>query len=158
MWLVALVVVILVVFAVMAAVRPKTAEAPLATEELFEDELSPGGQPIELAPTVPPEATTLPLSDESPAAGTSTISISDTSFVPATGRVAAGTTVTFINNGQALHWPASDPHPVHTGLPGFDAKKGLATGEEYSFTFSKVGTWGFHDHLNPTLTGSIIVE
>ncbi|MBI3251353.1 MAG: hypothetical protein HYZ62_00405, partial [Candidatus Andersenbacteria bacterium] len=64
-----------------------------------------------------------------------TISITDTGFEPAQVTVAPGATVTFVNNGQALHWPASAPHPTHTALPGFDAKKGLATGESYSFTF-----------------------
>ncbi len=157
MWLVALVVVILVVFAMMAAVRPKTAEAPLASEEPL-NETSPGGQPIQLAPSVSPEAASSPVAGESPAASATTISIGDTGFTPAKIVVKAGTTVTFMNNGQALHWPASTPHPVHTDLPDFDAKKGLATGEEYLFTFSKVGTWGFHDHLNPIFEGSVIVE
>ncbi len=158
MWLVGLVIVILLVFAVMAAVRPKTAEAPLATEEPLNG-TSPGGQPIQLAPTVSPEvsASVMPLGSESPTASTTTISISDTGFSPATVRVKAGTTVTFTNNGQALHWPASNPHPVHTDLPGFDAKRGLATGESYSFTFTKVGTWGFHDHLNTIMKGSVVV-
>ncbi|MDZ4225407.1 MAG: cupredoxin domain-containing protein [Candidatus Andersenbacteria bacterium] len=87
-----------------------------------------------------------------------TVDIGDTGFTPATVTVAAGTKVTFVNNGQAAHWPASDPHPVHTDLPGFDAKHGLQTGEEYSFVFDKVGSWGFHDHLNPTLTGEIVVS
>lgn len=158
MWLVALVVVILVVFAVMAAVRPQTAEAPLASEEPLEDNLTPGGQPIQLAPSISPDASTSPAAEESPAVGATTITINDTGFSPSTIRVKAGTTVTFVNNGQALHWPASAPHPVHTDLRGFDAKKGLATGEEYSFTFTTGGTWGFHDHLNTTLKGSVVVE
>lgn len=157
MWLVGLVVAILVVFAVMAAVRPRTAEAPLMTEELVEDTL-PGGQPIQLAPTVSPEAPTSPAVSESPAATTATISISDTGFSPATVRVKVGTTVTFVNNGQAAHQPVSNPHPVHTDLPGFAARKGLVTGEEYLFVFTKVGTWGFHDHLNTALRGSVVVE
>jgi plastocyanin len=72
--------------------------------------------------------------------------------------VKAGTTVTFINNGQALHRPASDPHPIHTGLPGLDAGKGLATGETYVFTFTKVGTFGMHDHFNTSLKATIIVQ
>ncbi len=158
MWLVVLVVAILVVFAVMAAVRPKTAEAPLVSEEPLDTDLTPGGQPIQLAPSVSPEVTASSIASESPAVSATTISISDTGFAPATVRVKAGTTVTFMNNGQALHWPASNPHPVHTDLPGLDAKKGLATGEDYSFTFSKVGTWGFHDNLNAQLKGSVVVE
>lgn len=94
----------------------------------------------------------------SPTAVAPTISITDTGFSPATLTVAAGTTVTFVNNGQAPHWPASDPHPTHTALAGFDAKRGLQTGETYSFTFAQAGTWGYHDHLNAQLTGSVTVQ
>jgi plastocyanin len=120
---------------------------------------APGSSPItdsdQLAAT--PTASTSPLT--SPAAkGTVTISMTDTGFSPATVTVKLGTTVRFVNNGQAPHWPASDPHPIHNGLPGFDAKHGLQTGEEYSFTFTKVGTWGFHDHLNISSRGAVIVQ
>lgn len=94
----------------------------------------------------------------SPKTSAVTITISDTEFSPATVTVKAGTTVTFVNNGQGLHRPASDPHPTHTDLPGFDSKRGLSTGESYSFVFDKVGTWGFHDHLNTSMTGSVVVQ
>ncbi len=102
------------------------------------------------------------LPDVSPSPSTEvkamSISIGDEGFTPSTVTIPVGTTVTFTNNGQALHWPASDPHPVHTGLAGFDAKRGLATGETYSYTFTKAGTFGMHDHLNASLKGSIVVK
>ena len=81
--------------------------------------------------------------------GTAEIDITSAGFSPAAITVKSGTVVTFKNLDSAQHWPASNPHPTHTDLPGFDALKGLATGETYSFTFTQVGTWGFHDHLNP---------
>ena len=86
------------------------------------------------------------------------VSVDETGFTPASVTVAKGTIVTFVNNGQAPHWPASDPHPTHTALSGFDSDKGLATGETYSFVFDVEGTWGYHDHLDPRLTGTVIVE
>lgn len=110
----------------------------------------------EVAPSTTPETTVSPTA--SPAAKSVSVSIEDTGFTPATVTIPVGTTVVFTNNGQALHWPASDPHPVHTDLPGFDAKKGLATGETYSFTFTKAGTFGVHDHLNARMKGSIVVQ
>lgn len=87
-----------------------------------------------------------------------TVAMTDTGFSPATVTVAAGTAVTFVNNGQGTHWPASAAHPTHKILSGFDALRGLPTGEQYSFTFNQKGTWQFHDHLNPQFTGSVIVE
>lgn len=87
-----------------------------------------------------------------------TVSMTDTGFEPSTVTIPVGTTVVFVNNGQALHWPASDVHPTHEILPGFDAKRGLATGDTYSYTFQKKGSWGMHDHLNPRSTATVVVE
>jgi plastocyanin len=78
-------------------------------------------------------------------------------FSPDNITVKSGTVVTFKNLDSAPHWPASDPHPTHTDLPGFDALKGLNQGETYSFTFTQLGKWGFHDHLNSFRQGKITV-
>ena len=92
------------------------------------------------------------------AASVKTVSMTDTGFLPASITVPVGTTVLFVNNGQAPHWPASDPHPEHSDLPAFDAKQPLQTGEEYSYTFSEAGTWKYHDHLMPSVTGVVVVD
>ncbi len=71
-----------------------------------------------------------------------------------------GDTVKFVNKDSNLHWPASDPHPIHTICPGFDALRGLAKGESYSFTFNVAKICPFHDHLNPRtpeLHGQVVV-
>ncbi|HEX5429923.1 MAG TPA: cupredoxin domain-containing protein [Patescibacteria group bacterium] len=89
--------------------------------------------------------------------GTAEIDITSSGFSPANITVKSGTVVVFKNTDSKQHWPASNPHPVHTDLPGFDALHGLNQGETYQFTFSKVGTWGFHDHLNPSNGGTVTV-
>lgn len=94
----------------------------------------------------------------SPASAAVTISLSETGFSPAAVTIAAGTTVTFVNDGQAAHWPASAVHPTHDLLPGFDAKRGLATGETYSYTFMAAGRWGCHDHLMPQYTCAVTAQ
>lgn len=86
------------------------------------------------------------------------VSIDDEGFSPDTLTVPAVTTVVFTNNGQGLHWPASDPHPTHTNLSALDSKKGLATGETFSFTFEKPGTYTMHDHLTASHKATIIVQ
>lgn len=126
--------------------------APTATPTIA---TSSGGF-IQLAPSDMPSISPSPASSTAPA--NSTISIDDEGFMPATLTVKTGTTVTFVNNGQALHWPASNPHPIHTGLSGLDSRKGLATGETFSFTFTKTGTFGMHDHLNTAIVGTIVVQ
>ncbi|MEO6077188.1 MAG: hypothetical protein ABIP54_00175, partial [Candidatus Andersenbacteria bacterium] len=95
---------------------------------------------IQTAPSISPDASSAPdaMHDESSMMMENpTISMTDTGISPAEITIKAGTTVTFVNNGTELHWPASDPHPIHTDLSGFDAKRGLSNGELYRFTFPK---------------------
>lgn len=82
----------------------------------------------------------------------------ESGFSPATLRVKVGTTVVFKNEESEPMWVASNPHPIHTDYPGFDAKRGYAQGESYSFTFTKPGSWKYHNHLGPSEGGTIIVE
>jgi plastocyanin len=102
-------------------------------------------------PPPPPPPAAQPLS------GTVEVTITDSAFSPADITVKSGTKVTFKNTGTKQHWPASAPHPSHTDLPGFDSMKGLANNETYSYTFTQVGKWKYHDHLNVALFGSVIV-
>lgn len=79
-------------------------------------------------------------------------------FSPQTVTVKKGTTVVFINKSDSKMDVASNPHPTHTDYPGFDQYKSSQKGQnEYDFTFDKVGTWGFHNHLNPSDGGTVIV-
>ena len=94
-----------------------------------------------------------------------TIRITSSGFEPKTLTVKAGTTVTFVNEDTNQHWPASAMHPTHNVYPEsggcigskFDACKGLAQGESFSFTFNEKGSWGYHDHLQTSITGKIVV-
>jgi plastocyanin len=97
---------------------------------------------------------------------TFTVSITSSGFSPQSLAINAGDTVNFVNNDSATHWPASDVHPTHGAYPEpggclgskFDACKGLAQGETFSFVFNQKGNWAYHDHLHPALTGTITVK
>ncbi|MEM4282123.1 MAG: cupredoxin domain-containing protein [Candidatus Woesearchaeota archaeon] len=97
---------------------------------------------------------------------TNVIEITESGFSPRTLSIRAGETVVFVNKDINPHWPASAVHPTHTVYPEsggcigskFDACRGLAQGETFSFKFDKIGRWKYHDHLNPSLTGEIVVE
>jgi len=93
----------------------------------------------------------------SSAHGAYTIHLTDEGFVPATLDVPVGATVVFENTGTDLRWPASNNHPTHEEYAGFDPLLPIAPGKSWSFAFAKEGIWGFHDHLYPAFTGSIIV-
>lgn len=90
-----------------------------------------------------------------------TVRITSKGLIPQRLAVKSGTTVAFLNEDLLAHQPASDVHPTHLVLPGFDARRGLGKGESYSFIFVKKGTFSYHDHLNPAsqiYKGSIVVE
>jgi len=108
-------------------------------------------------PPSPTPVTQTPTPTPTPPVATAEISMTSSGFSPATLTVTKGTKVTFKNNDTKSRWPASDPHPTHTDLAGFDAGRVIDPGSSYVYTFDKVGTWGFHDHLNPFYRGSVTV-
>lgn len=80
------------------------------------------------------------------------------SFNPKSVNIKVGDIVIFKNNSSQDFWPASNPHPIHTDYPEFDAKQAIAPGGKYQFKFEKAGNWGYHDHLNPSMNGTINVS
>ena len=79
-------------------------------------------------------------------------------FEPDTVTIKSGQTVKWVNNSGGLMWVASNPHPTHTDLPGFDQKQVMHSGDSWEFTFIKAGRFGYHDHLEPSRRGTVIVE
>jgi len=90
--------------------------------------------------------------------GGNVVKMQSDSFEPATLTIKSGDTVEFTNESGEDKWPASNVHPTHEEYPGFDAEKTILDGESYEFSFDRAGRWGFHDHLNPDIQGTIVVE
>lgn len=90
--------------------------------------------------------------------GATVVTLTDDGFQPSEITIHAGQTVTFRTTSGKPFWPASDPHPSHTNYPEFDPKDPIAPDAVWSFAFTKIGTWGYHDHLAPYFTGTIHVE
>src|SRR5262245_40344887 len=90
--------------------------------------------------------------------GITVIHMDDNGFSPDTVTIDKGDTIEFENVGAQIHWPASNVHPTHDIYPAFDPKKPVQPGESWSFTFDRVGTWKFHDHIYPQFGGSITVN
>jgi plastocyanin len=90
--------------------------------------------------------------------GGDVVKFTDNGFEPSTLTVSSGDTVKFENKSSDDFWPASNVHPTHLLYPGFDAKKPVLPGDSYSFTFTKKGSWGYHNHLEPDVQGTIVVK
>lgn len=78
-------------------------------------------------------------------------------FNPKTVTVKSGTTVVFMNDSLQVMWVASAVHPTHQLLPGFDQLTSVGRGGSYEYTFTKVGMWKYHNHVNPADTGTVEV-
>lgn len=99
-----------------------------------------------------------------------TVTYTAQGFSPSEVTIKKGGTVTFVNQSGGGMWVASGSHPAHTGYDATDRTTHCASGyanpapfdqckseASYSFTFEKVGTWPYHDHLNSSKFGKVIV-
>lgn len=86
-----------------------------------------------------------------------TITYTSGSFSPATLTVKSGDTVTLINKSNDTIQFDSNPHPVHTDNTELNVGA-VGPGETKTFTLTKKGTWGYHNHLESSERGTIVVE
>ncbi|MEK9166595.1 MAG: hypothetical protein AAB846_02575 [Patescibacteria group bacterium] len=79
-------------------------------------------------------------------------------FMPNKVTIHYGDTVKFVNEDTQDRWPASNIHPTHAIYPEFDPKSSIKPGGTWFFTFTKAGIWRYHDHLLPSLIGTVVAE
>ena len=89
---------------------------------------------------------------------THTITLRSDGFHPDRLVITEGDTVVFKTTNDGPFWPASDVHPTHTAYPDFDPREPIAPDATWEYTFAEAGTYGFHDHINSTFEGEIVVE
>jgi plastocyanin len=88
---------------------------------------------------------------------TAEIKITKNGFVPANLLVAKGTKVTWTNSDKTNHQLQANPHPTGESLPGLKSEI-LHNQQTYTYTTDTLGTFSYHDHLNPTTNGIIEVK
>ncbi|MBI2068542.1 MAG: cupredoxin domain-containing protein [Candidatus Yanofskybacteria bacterium] len=111
-----------------------------------------------VSPTLSPSPT--------PSQQSNTVIYTDSGYSPATITIKKGQTVIWKNNSSKQMRTASAIHPTHSVYPTtggcvgstFDACMGLPSGQEWSFGFENAGTWKYHNHMNPSHTGTVVVE
>ena len=78
------------------------------------------------------------------------VKIDNFSFGPATITVAAGTAVIWTNNDDVPHVIASEDKSFHS--------KALDTGDKFSYTFTKPGTYLYYCAIHPRMTAKVMVQ
>lgn len=128
---------------------------PTGTEgDKTTQESTPAGSNLPPAPDATGEGDAM---EKGGVAARTVVVLSDGGFAPLSVTVKSGTVVSFVNEGDGQMWVASAPHPTHSILPDFDQKASVGNGGTYEYTFTRVGTWKFHNHAVPSQTGTVIV-
>lgn len=94
---------------------------------------------------------------DQPPAAAAVITYNGSLFSPSQVTVNKGDTITVKNESSTTVDFESDVHPIHTDNPELNVG-GIAPGQSKSFTVNTVGSWGYHNHLNTSQTGTIVVR
>lgn len=89
--------------------------------------------------------------------GEKMVNLTKAGFEPQTITIKVGTKVTWVNKSGETATINSDPHPTHTLWPFLNLGR-FEDGASVSATFDKAGTYTYHNHLNPSQTGTVVVE
>lgn len=118
-----------------------------------DDKTTNSGNSSQAATNASPQAS--PDNDTDQAAAT--IIYSNDGYSPATTTVKTGDTVVIKNDSSRAMQFDSDPHPAHTDNEELNVGV-VEPGESMSFVVKRTGTFGYHNHLNASDTGTIIVQ
>src|SRR5215211_5182284 len=103
--------------------------------------------PVAASPVASPVALGTPGSGDAESANDVTVSIIDFAFETPELEIPAGTTITWVNDGQA----------IHTVTGPFGDSGVIQPGDSFSFTFDEAGSFDYVCQLHPQMTGRIVV-
>ena len=104
-------------------------------------------------PTDVPASTTTPNAEEEEAI----INLTESGYNPQTLTIKAGTKVTWNNESGEAATVNSANHPTHQIYPPLNLGE-FADGDSLSLVFNTPGTYKYHNHLDSSVFGSVIVE
>lgn len=87
---------------------------------------------------------------ENNAAAATEIRIDNFSFTPASITIPVGTEVHWKNNDDIPHTVVSNDHTIKS--------KVMDTGDDFSYTFAKPGTYNYFCSIHPKMTAKVIVQ
>jgi plastocyanin len=132
------------------------AEGGLATTSAASSS-APAALPKPAARSTAKPAGTAVVTKPAPDASVTVITYTDAGFKPLVASVPEGKTVRFVNMSSRSLWVASNDHPTHDGYPGFDQGKSVGRGGIYNFTFTRTGSFMYHNHNHPAHQGVVTV-
>lgn len=123
------------------------------------DVVSPSTQPTQIPRDIPALSPPTSLLDsENTGSAIATLTYVGRGIVPKRIEIDVGQQVRFTNESDRPFWPASNIHPTHKVYPEFDAKAPIIPGEAWVFVFRQAGFWRYHNHLDPSQGGLVVVK
>lgn len=100
------------------------------------------------------------------------VTYTDSGFQPSTVTIQQGETVKWESEASRSMWVGSNRHPAHTNYDGTSTREHCvngepetdsvfdqcSTGQSFTFTFEKTGTWNYHNHQFSGHQGTVVVE
>ncbi len=110
-----------------------------------------------VSPSTSVAPSTSPQTSTNAAKSAATITYGSGGFSPATTTVSSGQSVTFTNSSSEDVQVDSDPHPIHTDDSDLNVGA-IAPDKSVTVVLTKKGTFGIHNHLNPSDKGKITIQ
>ena len=85
------------------------------------------------------------------------VNLTSSGFDPKTITIKIGTRVIWINKTGGAATVNSAVHPTHQVYPPLNLGE-FPDGSSVQLVFDKLGTYKYHNHLNPSQTGTVVVE
>lgn len=120
--------------------------------------------PLETSQTQTPKplstesATTSESTEEAMMEEKSVVKITSSGFSPKNITIKVGGSVSWENEDSEDHAVNSAVHPTHTLFPILNQVGLIKPEGTKSLKFTSAGTFKYHDHLNPSLIGTVTVE
>lgn len=118
-------------------------------------QVSTSTTPPTTEPTTPSSSTNREVKEEI------TITFTVAGFSPSKVTLKNGGKITWVNKSRKEVKIGANPHPIHTGnieVSGGDFTLDLTPGDQDTVVLTKVGTFGYHNHLNAGEGGTIVVK
>lgn len=100
---------------------------------------------------------TTPTAVETNKTESASVDVTSSGFVPQTITIKAGKRVVWNNKSGGPVTVNSDSHPTHLLFPFLNLGE-FDDGSSVSVVFEKAGKYTYHNHLNPSQTGTVTVE
>lgn len=110
---------------------------------------TPTSAPV-ITPTSVPTSAPTSAPTMTPASTGNSVTIANFAFSPKTLMVKTGTKVTWTNMDSVTHTVTADQGAFNSGP--------LASGNNFSFTFTKAGSYAYHCMIHPTMMATIVVQ